>query len=205
MNKKNVMVTTLKLASGYHSAATIASNAKTSISRIRELAGSVLSSKSDHLQDKDAYAFKVFSPFLYQYGHTESGADGAAFFVPEGTVHDKKDIPAGKDWYKGAWFGGNSFSELMTDAFTPEQLDRMSGEAETRKHLFAIGALIIFALSVMFLFFGKWFGLASVPSAIFLLVSALRNGIYVETVRTLKVVTAKEYVAEYGYFGWAFK
>ncbi len=205
MNKKKVALTALKVASGWHAASMTVKNVKESGGRIARLWQLFSGANRPPKPDKGGKKFVVYSPFLYQFGEwsKEKNAAGEFYFEPTDAVDSMDKIPKGKPWTKGAYTIGDDYAELMKMTFTPEQISEMIKSFELRKALFLIGGVTTIILSVMFMIFGKWVAVISIPPALAMLSMAIKNGIQAETLYVLRPVDLKDYFARNGFFGWA--
>jgi len=205
MNKKKVVLTVIKVASGWHAAAMTVKNVKESGSRIARLWRVFSDANHPPKPDKMGKKFMVYSPFVYQFGEwsKEKNAGGGFDFESVDVVQSLDQIPAGKPYSRGAYFVGDDYAELMKMAFTPEQIDGMVKGFELRKALFLIGGMTTIILSVMFMIFGKWVAVISLPPALAMLSMSIKNGIAADTLTVQKPVDLKDYLARNGFFGWA--
>lgn len=195
IDKKKAAITVLRYGSGFEAAARTVTGIKESFGRLGSLL--MLIKGNANSVDRGNNRYVVFSPYLYQYGRIEDGN-----FLPEGTVSDVGEVPPGYAWYKGAYFTGNDFGELIAGVFTAEQIAEMISGADIRKALLIIGAATILALSVMFAAFGKWYGLASLPAVLALVSFAIKNGVYAARLRSRKMIGLSDYFREHGFVRW---
>lgn len=195
MDKKKVAMTALKVTSGYSAIARTVSGIKESAGRLGSLTS--LFRKPPVIRNGAHYV--VYTPFLFQYGRIENG-----IFMPDGVAENKDDIPSGDGitYFKGAYFAGNDFGEMIGSLFTPAQIEEMIDGAGLRKSLLAMGAATIIVIAFLFAAFGKPVGLASLPAAGLLLTFAIRNGIYAERLQRRQMIGLADYFKTYGPVMW---
>lgn len=204
--KKNIAVTALRYGSGVEAAARVVKELKEPAGRVRSLFAA-LKKRTDETAnhglnaEMHTYKYVVFSPFYYQYGIIENGK-----FIPDpgGTTRDSNEIPDGKKWYKGAYFGGDNFGEMIDKIFESKELEEMITGASTRKFFLLAGAAFIVLLAAVFAIFGKWYGIASLPVAFALVCFALKNGVLVARLRDKEMMGLSGYFKKYGFFRWMF-
>ena len=207
MEKKKTAVAAVKVASGYYAISRTAGEIKENGGRFwGSIKGTFLKSATPKPVNSGDFKYRVYTPFLFQYGSIVENA-GVRNFVPEGQVDDASKIPKNEDgsrkmFFEGAWFVGDDFAEMMDSAFTPEQQTRSIKDYNLRKNLYLIGAATIVALCVLFALFGKIYGLFSLPAAIVLTVFALRNGINAETIKSKSITSIGDYMKKRGILGW---
>lgn len=202
INKKQVAITSLKIATGYHAISRTVGDSKQSWSRIKSLFSRTEGSK---LADCESGAFKyrVYNPDAYQYGDVVKLENGEFQFIPDGSADSVDEAKkSGKTILRGAWFGGDDFPSLISASFTEEQINQMINGHEIRKTLFVIGFAMIVLLSLMFAAFGQFVGLLSLPMAVAIGTFAIKNGMQAEALKFKKLVDYREYFAKYGWFGW---
>jgi len=186
----------IKVASGYRAMASTIDAVKQSKSRLLSV-GKMLGGDTGKAIKKLGCNFVVYSPFLMQYGHVVDESDGSKTFVPDGVSKSENDIPEGAVVFQGAYFGGNDFATLISDAFTREQIDGMIRSSNTIAVLFAAGGFAVIFLVLMFVAFGKLISVMTLPVAAFMFAMAIKHGIHAETLRRKEIIGIKDFVYDF--------
>jgi hypothetical protein len=186
----------IKVASGYRALSSTIDAVKQSKSRLLSI-GKMFGGDAREVVKRQGCDFVVYTPFLMQYGHVVDKDDGSKTFVPIGAVENKNDIPKGTVVFQGAYFGGNDFASLISNTFTQEQIDGMIGASNTKAVLFAAGGFATIFLVMMFVAFGKFISVMSLPVAVMMFAMAIKHKIHAETLRQKKIIGIKDFIYDF--------